>query len=177
MNKEFELLDRCRHDLHATRTAARVEAKRILDEMMKPVQDATDIAVARALAAGATKSSIAAALGESRSTINERLDRATGGHNKAEAVEVYTQANPAYYIDRDDTYADLHVNWDNYGPEGITASNVLSIIRDAESDSYWFMASDPEHERNQVTDKLDTKFDGWYYEDAAKFVTQKMEES
>lgn len=168
----FPELERCRIELAAARTEARVAAKQLEASMMKPVQDATDRVVLAAVEAGLTRTAVAASLGESRSTLNERLDRATGGKGSDVTAE-YTQDSPPYHVTGGG--GELSVDWVDYGPDRITANNTMDIIRDEDTGTYWFM-SEPAGTVNEVNMKLDTIFTGWYYEDAAKFVAKSMEE-
>lgn len=168
---DFQELEQCRRDLAEGRVKARAAARDLEASMMQSIQIRTDQAVVRALANGATKTAVAAILGESRVTLNERLDRETGSHKAERVVEVYEQENPPYTIED----SVLKVDWQGYGPDQITAQNEMDIVKDEDSGSYWFMAiaGDP---INEVNMKLDTVFTGWYYEDAAKFVAQSLEE-
>lgn len=165
----FEDLEIAREALANARMKAKAAAKRITEEITRPAQEAVDNAVLEARASGATKVSIAACLGESRTTINERLARATGGFTteEVEAV-VQTQATPTYRIDGDM----LEVNWRSYGPDHVTDFGTVEIAYDPDEDQYWFMNTDGD--QNQVVDRLDTVFTGWYYHDAEQFVKNAL---
>ena len=165
----FDKLGEAHQVLTDARARAKAEAKAITQRITGPAQDALDAAVLAAVAEGATRTSVAAFLRESRTTINERLTRATGGATRSEVdAVVQTQAPLTYLIDGDK----LHVDWRNYGPDHITDFGVVEIVYDADEEAYWFMSDG--QDSNQVVQRLDTQFTGWYYHDAEQFVKNAL---
>ena len=157
--------------LSRARADAREAARVLFADATADAQRAVDEAVLTAYQKGATKTAIAALMGESRTTINERLARVTGGRVK-EQVPTVVQTQPehlTYLIDGDK----LHVDWRNYGPDHITDFGVVEIVYDTDEGSYWFMADG--EDMNQVTQRLDTQFTGWYYHDAEQFVKSMLQ--
>lgn len=166
-----EELFKARTVLSRARADAR-EANRIqFANMTAAAQRQVDSAALAAYQKGATKTSIAALLGESRTTVNDRLSRAAGDVVVAESAPAVVQTQPdepTYRIDGDQ----LHVNWRNYGPDHITDFGVVEIVYDTDDDGYWFTAIDGDE--NQVVQRLDTIWTGWYYADAASFVKGEL---
>ena len=171
----LEDLDDARTMLTHARAQARAAARKVTREITQPAQDAVDAAVLVAVAGGATKTAVAAFLGESRTTINERLARATGGVTKQEVEDVVqTHAPLTYLIDGDK----LHVDWRNYGPDRVTAKGTMEIVYDTDDDTYWFLPilDDVGYTgRTEVHSRLDTTFTGWYYTDAAATVKNLLQ--
>lgn len=174
---DFHNLERARTDLHEARTEARLAAKRLLLEYTQDAQQAVDLAVLEAVNNGATKTSIAAFLGESRTTINERLARVTDTTKpNLPTLPQIMDVAPPYEVSQlgDDTV--LVVDWHDYGPQHVSGQGQLLIIRDDDEDDYWFMVNSGVGADEAVADVLDTSFSGWYYADALAFVTQALNE-
>lgn len=187
MTHGFEELNEARELLHTTRTAARKAARDLEIELTRAAQSAVDEAAYSAVSHGATKTSVAAYLGESRTTLNQRLARA-GGQVHDPAVEVVvpqaqpspitaTNSEPAYtFHDGYDGPDMLEVGWVDYGPEHLTGHGRMEIVADPDSGEYWFMTA-PGETHVDITERLDTMFSGWYYDDAVAFVKNALKDT
>lgn len=179
---------RAKEFLEAARAEVMAEAAQMVRDRLAEYQEALDIAVRIALEAGATRSFIAATAGESRVTINERLDRTKhekvdtsnlpdlAKTDKRRAVErkpkeKAPEAKPAYEYDGEF----LTTKYEDYGPEHLTGEVKFEAIYEELDGSWGFMlvsAGDGEDEAT-IVNRLDMHFTGWYYEDANRFMKEQ----
>lgn len=169
-------LRQAKYDLVIARDEARAKVQELMRTLTLAENDELDRLVAVAYRGGMSKSSIAAEIGESRVTVNERLARSgnpeppakTEAKPKTKAKIDEPEASP-YSIDSDKR---LRVEYNRYGPDFVKGQGEFEIVYDEDDDTYWFLVIDADE---TVADRLDTRFDGWYYEDARSFVAKALQ--
>ena len=178
MDDVTEDLVAAKQALAAQRVVSRREANALERTLNAPYEADLDAAMRAAYEAGATRSALARATGESRVTVNERLQRAYGDAtpkrkiDKPDKPPKIPEMKP-YLID-DEGY--LLVDYHQYGPDRLTGAARLEIIADDDGVTNWFLAGpDAEDWNPQILEALDTRFEGWYYEDALAFVKTDLD--
>lgn len=173
--------------LEAERKVARAEAERMIRERLDKYQRNLDLAVRVALSAGATRTALSEAAGESRVTINERLDRTANvpidtnalpdlsrtdkRRTKAvKAKQAEAKREWPYTIEGDS----LFVNYEEYGPDMLTGRVKFELIYEELDDSWGLMLQEiiEGESAGDVAEALDMTFSGWYYDDVTRFIKE-----
>lgn len=188
MSEQLDALAAAKEQWQEQRVITKRKMQELYIEEMQDAELGVDLAVRAALESGCSRGLISTTLGESRTTVNERLRRAYGGEAipeitptrtverkrgrrkpKAEKPEPLKELKP-YLISADHLLVDYH----EYGPDGLSGTGTFEIIREEEDDGvYWFLSMGSDEDVSRV---LDTVYSGWYYEDALQFVRHELAE-
>jgi hypothetical protein len=140
-----------------------------LKDDLSNLQAQVDMAVRFAYEAGETKASILRSLGtKDYNTVRNSLMR-------TQAVTVVEGEDPLDKVYRIDPHTSvISVNYKNHGPSSISGDARFNI-KIMDDGSTWFMAIDPLWNpnytvRNEVVAALDGKQDGYYYDEAVRYV-------
>jgi hypothetical protein len=173
--------------LEAERKVARAEAERMIRERLENHQRNLDLAVRIALSAGATRTALADAAGESRVTINERLDRTANipidthtlpdlsrtdkRRTKTRTAKPEAEKRSWPYTIEGDS---LIVNYEEYGPDMLTGRVKFELIYEELDDSWGLIVQDfaDEADAPTIAEYLDMTFTGWYYDDVTRFIKE-----
>lgn len=167
-------LEAAKEELKAQRIKSRAMARQYEIDLNQEAELMVDVVAREALAEGLSRSAIAKALGESRVTVNERLHRSTDKKvvkRSVEAPKVEAEKEfPPYRIDGDI----LVVDYFEYGPDKVSGHGQFEIVKDEDGEevSYWFIST--QTAMASVSDLLDTRYEGWYYEDAQAYVKKEL---
>lgn len=140
-----------------------------LSQELSNLKAQVDMAVRFAYEAGETKSSILRSLGtKDYNTVTESLARTN-------TVTIVDGEDPLGKVYRFDVAEDkLYVTYQNHGPSNITGAAVFHV-KNMDDGTTWFMAIDSLWSidytvRNEVVAALDGKQDGYYYDEAIRWV-------
>lgn len=144
-----------------------------LSQELSNLQAQVDMAVRFAYEAGENKANILRSLGtKDYNTVTKSLART----NAVTIVEGEDPLDKAYRFDAAEDK--LYVTYQNHGPSSITGTATF-VVKKMDDGTTWFMAIDPLWNagytvRNEVVAALDGRQDGYYYDEAIRWVSGRQ---
>jgi|TARA_R110000803_G_C11941273_1_gene316607 hypothetical protein len=171
VDSKLDGVTRARSAFVLARTTLEQQLREQLKRELSNLQTQVDIAVRYAYDEGASKASILRAMGTKYyGTLQDSLARTEG---VAEAVGV-DPLDSVYSFDAVSQL--LTVDYAGHGPNGITGGAVFKHKK-MEDGTHWLFSETPLYTedysvRNKVVGVLDQKQDGYYYEEAMRWINE-----
>lgn len=165
----LDAVTRARSELAVAKATLEARLREELEKNLSNLQARLDIAVRYAYDNGHSKAQILQAMGSKYyGIVNESLERTSNLEDSQGA----TPLGSVYQYDKETNV--LVVNYVNHGPENITG-NATFDYKVLDDGTQWFMAreslwNDDYTERNEAVSALNSRQDGYYYEEALQWV-------
>lgn len=170
----MDAVAKARADLVLARTTLERRLREQLEDELSNLQARVDVAVRYAYEAGHSKGSIVNAMGSKYyGLVNDSLER-TQGITEAEGAD---PLDLVYMYDPNTGH--FSATYRDHGPDQITGEAMFQFKK-LDDGTSWFFSKDPLYnsdytQRNDVVDALDNRQDGYYYEEALGWVSERLQ--